>query len=198
MQFTEILRHRRMVRSYTSEPVSDDVLRRVMECVNKAPSAGFSQGFHIVVVRNQELRNKAADIAEVRYVDLGFPRWIAQAPVHIYVGIREDSYRERYSNEEVRSGWDHIPWPVPFWWFDGGALFMLLQLAALNEGLATGIFSSVYTDELAALGEVVGFSADIGLAGVLTIGHQDHQGPHVIPPNAVFRKPLSDLVRWLD
>jgi len=196
MDFADVLRRRQMVRSYTDQPVPEDALERVVAAVRRAPSAGFSQGYRLVVVTDAKLREQAADIAEARYVELGFPRWIAGAPVHIYLGTRESSYRERYSGEAVRPGWSEIPWPVPFWWFDCGALFMLLQLAALNENLATGFFSSVYTDEMAALAEVVDLPADVALAGVITVGHPDHGRRMPIPPNAAARKPQGEVVEW--
>jgi nitroreductase len=197
MDFSDVLRKRQMVRSYTDEPVSDDSLQRILEGLRRAPSAGFSQGHRLVVVTDPKLRQEAADIAEARYVELGFPRWIASAPVHIYVCTREASYHERYNAaEEVRPGYTEIPWPVPFWWFDCGALFMLLQLAALNEGLACGMVSSVYTDELAALAGVVGLPDDVALAGVITVGHPDTSVRMPVPPGAVSRRPNDELVEW--
>lgn len=196
MDFADVLRRRYMVRSYTDEPVSDDALQRILGALNRAPSAGFSQGYRLVVVTDAKLRQRAADIAEGRYVALGFPAWIASAPVHIYVGTREQSYHERYSAEDVRPGYQEIPWPVPFWWFDAGALFVMLQLAAINENLATGFFSSVYTDELVALGEVVDLPRDVSLAGVLTVGHLDAARKMPIPPGAAARRPLEEFIEW--
>ncbi|MEV1171457.1 nitroreductase family protein [Nonomuraea sp. NPDC049784] len=197
MDFADVLRKRQMMRSYKDQPVADEVLHRVLQALRRAPSAGFSQGHRLVVVTDPKLRQQAADIAEGRYVDLGFPRWIASAPVHIYLCTREQSYHERYGGaEEVRPGYTEIPWPVPFWWFDCGALFMLLQLAALNEGLATGFFSSVYTDELADLAEVAGLPDDLALAGVITIGHPDHDRVLPVPPNAATRLPNDQLIEW--
>ncbi|GLW06786.1 hypothetical protein Misp01_19160 [Microtetraspora sp. NBRC 13810] len=197
MDFTEVLRKRQMVRSYTDEPVSEESLDRILRAVRRAPSAGFSQGHRLVVVTDPKLRQQAADISETRYVELGFPPWISTAPVHIYVGTRERSYHERYGRaEEIRPGYTEIPWPVPFWWFDCGAMFMLLQLAAINEQLATGYFSSVFTDELTALAQVVGMPDDVALAGVITIGHPDAGFPIPIPDNAVSRKPNNELIEW--
>jgi len=197
MDFPDVLRRRVMVRSYTDEPVSDDALRRILGTMRRAPSAGFSQGQRLVVVTDPKLRQEAADIAESRYVELGFPRWIAKAPVHVYVCTRERSYHERYGEaEEVRPGYTEIPWPVPFWWFDCGAVFILLQLAAINEGLATGFVSSVYTDELQALARVVDLPDELALTGVLTIGHPDNSLTMPVPANAAKRKPNEELIDW--
>ncbi|GAA3083732.1 nitroreductase family protein [Streptosporangium carneum] len=197
MDFSDVLRKRQMVRSYTEEPVSDDALNRILWAVRRAPSAGFSQGHRLVVVTDAKLRRQAADISEGRYLEFGFPPWISTAPVHIYVGIRERSYHERYGQaEEVRPGYTEIPWPVPFWWFDAGAMFMLLQLAAINERLATGYFSSVYTDELDALAQVAGMPDDVALAGVITVGHPDNDFPIPVPDHAVPRRPNDELIEW--
>jgi nitroreductase len=196
MDFADVLRRRKMERGYTDQPVHEAALRRIIAAVRKAPSAGFSQGYRVVVVTDAKLRQQAADIAEARYVELGFPRWIATAPVHLYVATCESAYRERYSTQTIQPGWSEIPWPVPFWWFDAGALFILLQLAALNEGLATGFFSSVYTDELEALAEVVDLPNGVALAGVITIGHLDRSRRMPIPPGAVSRKPIEEVVEW--
>jgi FMN reductase [NAD(P)H] len=197
MDFADVLRRRQMARSYTDEPVSDEALTRILRVVRRAPSAGFSQGHRLVVVTDPKLRQQAGDIAEGRYVEMGFPPWISTAPVHIYLCTREQSYHDRYGvAEPVRPGYTEIPWPVPFWWFDCGALFMLLHLAALNEQLATGYFSSVYTDELEALGQVVGLPDDLFLAGVITIGHGDESRPLPVPDNVVPRMSNDEIIEW--
>src|SRR4051812_14072047 len=103
MEFSEVLRKRFIVRSYQGDPVSKESLDRVLRALRHAPSAGFSQGHRLVVVTDPKLRQEAADIAEGPYINLGFPRWIAVAPVHIYVCTREQSYHERYgATGEVR------------------------------------------------------------------------------------------------
>jgi nitroreductase len=96
----------------------------------------------------------------------------------------------------VRPPYTEIPWPVPFWWFDCGTLFMLLQLAAINEGLATGFVSSVYTNELEELAQVVDLPADLALTGIITIGHLDSSQVMPVPPGAARRRPNHELIDW--
>jgi nitroreductase len=64
MEFSKLLRRRRMVRSYRPEPVDQQALRRIVGVVHRAPSAGFSQGHRRVVVTSPELRAQIAGIAE--------------------------------------------------------------------------------------------------------------------------------------
>jgi FMN reductase [NAD(P)H] len=203
MEFTEVLRQRRMVRHYRPDPVPDDTLRRIVQVVRRAPSAGFSQGHRIVVVTDPTTRQGFADIAEGWYLQHGDQPWISQAPAHLVLGVREASYHERYQDpDKTEPDGSEIPWPVPFWWFDVGALLMLVQLAAINEGLATGFYSPADPHELAALAELVNLPEDVALAGIVTIGHpadglaEDPDDRPTAGRLAKRRKPLSHLVRW--
>ena len=45
MEFTEVVRRRRMVRRYSPDPVDPATLDRMLAHAVRAPSAGFSQGW---------------------------------------------------------------------------------------------------------------------------------------------------------
>jgi nitroreductase len=193
VEFAEVLRARRMVRSYRPDPVPEDVLRRVVKVVHRAPSAGFSQGHRLIVITDPGLRRAVADLAEPVYLDAGMEPWISVAPVLIVVGVREESYHERYRQpDKVDENGDEAEWPVPYWWFDSGGLLVMLQLAAANEGLATGFFGP----HAKGLAEVVGLPEDVGLAGVLTLGYSDADPKAPVPRLDQRRLPLDDLVTW--
>src|SRR3954467_8470730 len=125
-----------MVRAYSEEPVAPDAVDRIAAVVRRAPSAGFSQGHRLYVVTDSSVRGELARLAgEDEYAAAGHERWISAAPVHVVVGVREESYHERYrAADKLRDG-EEIGWPAPYWYVDAGALFMLIQLAALDEGL---------------------------------------------------------------
>lgn len=201
MEFSEVLRGRRMVRHYRPEPVPEDVLRRVIRVVQRAPSGGFSQGHRLVVITDPAARARIAEIAEPPYVEMGFQPWISQAPVHVAIGIREQSYHERYQeSDKVLDDGTEMTWPVPYWWFDSGCLFMLLQLTAVAEGLAVGLFNSGDPEANEALRAVVGFPDDVAFAGIMTIGYSA-EDPAAGPTKqseriAKRRLPLDDLVTW--
>jgi FMN reductase [NAD(P)H] len=199
VEFGEVLRGRRMVRNYRTDPVEGEAVRRIVRVVQRAPSAGFSQGHRVVVVTDPAVRKGIADVAEGWYLERGDHPWISTAPVHLVLGIREASYHERYQeSDKVNSEGAEIPWPVPFWWFDAGALFTLLQLAAIDEGLATGFFSPADPDELAAMASLVGFPDDVAIVGVMTVGHAADDPAVPVDQLAKRRKAVDDLVRWLD
>ena len=54
MEFSEVVRRRRMVRNYSSEPVDPEVVDRILARAQRAPSAGFSQGFAFLVLDTPE------------------------------------------------------------------------------------------------------------------------------------------------
>ena len=57
MEFREVVRRRRMVRRYAPDPVDPAVIDRMVEHAQRAPNAGFSQGWAFLVL------DSAADVA---------------------------------------------------------------------------------------------------------------------------------------
>jgi nitroreductase len=170
MEFGEVVRKRRMVRNYTSEPVDRAALDRIASSMLRIPSAGFTQGVSVVVVTDAERRAAIADLArEDHYVAAGFEPWISKAPAHIAVCVSEADYRRRYAEPDKGSVAEaEQDWTVPYWWVDGGAAMMLGLLAAVDEGLAAG-FLGVHS--VAGLTGVLGLPDDVLPIGVMTLGH---------------------------
>ena len=82
---------------------------------------------------------------------------------------------------------------MPYWWVDAGAAVMLIWLAALDEGLACGVYG-MPGDGWEGLRGLLGIPADVQPVAVLTIGKQ---GPDTVPGSAKRGwKPLDDVVRW--
>jgi len=170
LEFPDVVRHRRMVRNYTDDPVDPRAIDRIVAHAAKAPSAGFTQGQSFVVVTDVQTRQAIADLAgESRYVAKGFDPWISRAPVHVVVCVSEDTYHHRYAEpDKVGPPGREIEWPVPYWWVDAGASMMLVLLAAVDEGLAAG-FLGVHS--IPGLRDLLGIPESVFPIGVVTIGH---------------------------
>jgi len=170
VEFQEVLARRRMVRNYLAEAVDDEALERIIAAARKAPSAGFSQGQSMLVVRSESTRRAIAQLAgEDEYVADGFDPWISAAPVHVVVCISEQAYHDRYREpDKLDSESREIEWPIPYWWVDSGATMMLLLLAAVDEGLAAG-FLGVHS--VPGLRELLSIPEAVTPIGVVTIGH---------------------------
>ena len=198
LPFAELLKRRRMVRSYLPDPIEHETVERIVGTVRRAPSAGFSQGHRLVVVTELETRQHLARLAgEEQYVAMGMPPWISVAPVHVVVGVREESYHERYRRDDKLVDGGEIAWPAPYWYVDAGSMFLLLQLAALSEGLGTGVYG-VPGEGVPALKELLGLPDDVHFVCVVTIGRQPPEADDspLVSRLTQARKPLDELVRW--
>ena len=59
MEFAEVVARRRMVRNYDPDrPVPSQVLERILGYAIHAPSAGFSQGWHFLVLQTATDRGR--------------------------------------------------------------------------------------------------------------------------------------------
>jgi len=54
MEFTDVIRRRRMIRAFTTQPLPEGLADRLLAAAARAPSAGFSQGFSFLVLEGAE------------------------------------------------------------------------------------------------------------------------------------------------
>jgi nitroreductase len=171
MDFYDVVRKRRMVRHFTEEPVPWEVVERIVEAAQRAPSAGFSQGVSFVAVTDEPMRKRVADLTgEAGYVEAGFHPFVSEAPVQIVVCTSEKVYKDRYREPDKKPDPDaeEAEWPTPYWQTDAGCALMLILLAAVNEGLA-GAFVGLWRFE--EMQELLGIPEHFHPIGVAMIGH---------------------------
>ena len=171
MEFSEVVRRRRMVRKYDPDrPISRESLERIAAAAQRAPSAGFSQGQRLVIVTDQEQRHRIAEVCdEPKYVAAGFDPWISRAPALLVPCVSEQIYHSRYQEpDKLNDDGTEIDWPIPFWYVDVGCTVMLILLAAVNEGLAAGFLGTRRRDDLA---QTLDLPADLQPVGVITVGY---------------------------
>lgn len=188
MEFAEVVRRRRMVRSYTDQPVDEDAIEKILDAAVAAPSAGHSQGQRFVVVTDREQRARIAEAAdEASYVAAGLNPWISSAPVHIVLCTDRQAYVDRYA-EPDKAGIQH--WDVPYWWVDAGASMIAILYAAVSEGLAAGFLGA---HGFNGLHDMLGIPQDILIVGVVTIGHEAPHRPSGILERG--RTPRDEVIR---
>ena len=198
MELADILKRRRMVRSYLPDAIPREAVERIVATVRRAPSGGFSQGHRLVVVTEPETRRQLARLAgEDEYVAAGGQAWISTAPVHVFVGTREESYHERYRKPDKLQDGEEIGWPAPYWYVDAGAAFILLQLAAIDEGLASGVYG-VLPQQVPDVKALLGVPDDVHFVCLVTIGRPatDPQETALVSRLSQRRLELGELVRW--
>ena len=171
MEFSEVVRRRRMVRNYDPDkPVSRDQLERIAAVAQRAPSAGFSQGQRLVIVTDPARRQRIADIChEPDYLAAGFDPWVSRAPALLIPTVSEEIYHTRYHEpDKIQDDGTEINWPIPYWFVDVGATALLVHLAAIDEGLAAGFLGLADYTELKTELQI---PPDQQPVGVITVGH---------------------------
>lgn len=161
-----------MVRSYDPDRgVPDDVLHRLLDLATRAPSAGFSQGWDFLVLRQGALvRFWEVSTDPDRPVD-AWLRGMRSAPVLVLCLSDPQRYLDRYA--EADKGWtDRDPqrWAVPYWDVDTGMAAMVLLLAAVDEGLGACFFG-VQPEHHEAVRDAFGVPGDRRVVGVVSLGH---------------------------
>jgi FMN reductase [NAD(P)H] len=192
VEFRDLLRRRRMVRHYRPEAIPRETLERIAETVRRAPSAGFSQGQRLLVVDDSEL------LGQLR---LGgseaLEPWFESAPAHVLVLTREADYHDRYTKADKLQDGTEIAWPAPFWYVDAGAALMLVLLAAIDEGLAAGVYG-VPVEEEPRWRELLRIPPELRIVAGATVGSPlpDPEWSKVTSRATQRRRELDELVRW--
>lgn len=205
VEFAEVLRRRRMVRRYDAvRPVADDVVDRLLHAATRAPSAGFSQGVDLLVLRSAEDRRRFwVSQSGEEAVEAPSP-WLAgmaAAPVIVAVLSSPAAYLDRYAQADKAAAGkrqEADAWPIPYWDVDAGMSALLVLLAAVDEGLGACFFGLKGPGGHERFAEAFGVPADRRCVGVVTVGHEaDEQPPSSATRRA--RRPLDDVVhegRW--
>lgn len=201
MEFAEVVRHRKMVRSYADQPVDPVVVDRALRNATRAPSAGFSQGWGFLVLDTAEDVRRFWAATSVG-ADLADPDdWLTgmmRAPVVVVPCSSKAAYLQRYA--EGDKGWtdqDEARWPVPFWHMDAAMASLLILQTAVDEGLGACFFG-VPPEHVAPLKKAFGIPDAFDPVGAITIGHPAPGGAAGSPTRRP-RKAADEVVhrgRW--
>jgi nitroreductase len=162
-----LLRRRRMVRRFRSTPVTDAQVQRLLDAATRAPSAGHTEPWAFLVVRNPKLR------AQLGRAAFG-QTWLVEAPVSIVPCADIARARRRYGERGER-----------YALIDTAFASMHLLLAVAAEGLGAcfvGAFDDVEVKRLLRLP-----AALLPLA-VIPVGYPAEK------PGSQKRRSLSDIV----
>lgn len=172
MELTEAIRSRRMIRSYDPDrPIPPDVIEELLDLAVRAPSAGYSQGWHFLVLADitstQAFWAATTDDAE----DDSWLRRLKTAPALIVCFSDKQAYLDRYA--EPDKGWTdraEAHWPVPYWDVDTGMAALLLLLGATDRGLAACLFG-VPGEHWDGLRAAFGVPDRLRPVAVISLGH---------------------------
>jgi nitroreductase len=170
MEFTEVLRRRRMIRSYQpARPVPPDALDAVLAAALRAPSAGFTQAISFLVLKSDAERETFWRLTAD--ADSAWLRDMRTAPVLIGVWTSQQTYLDRYA--EPDKDWtdrDPARWTAPYWFVDAGMASMAALLSAVDQQLGACFFG-IPADRVAAVREAFGVPTSQLSVGVISLGY---------------------------
>jgi nitroreductase len=106
---------RRSVRTFKSDPIPEDVINRLLEAAQWAPSAGNMQARDFIVVKDSDVKLRLAEASWGQY-------FIAEAPVVIIVCANLERSAQRYGER-------------------GKSLYAILDAAAAVENLLLAAYA---------------------------------------------------------
>lgn len=181
MDAIEAIMTRKSRRKFKSAPVSDEVLRQVLEAARWAPSWANTQCWRFIIVCDRDTRDKLATLLRPTNPSLDA---IRNAPILI-VACAELKKAGYYHGEPATDKGD-------WYLFDTGLAIQNLALAAHALGLGT-VHVGSFNGQRAA--EILGVPEGFCVVEMLPLGYPD--GETIIRP----RKELSEIVfydKWTD
>ncbi|MDQ4098478.1 MAG: nitroreductase family protein [Actinomycetota bacterium] len=220
MDFQQVVRRRRMVRSFEDRPLPAKVVESLVTNAQRGPSAGFSQGVEFLVLNGKDETARYWDVSLPAGEREGFP-WpgLLNAPLIIVPFAHPATYLNRYaepdkarrsghagrsgrsghagrSGRSGHAGRDPAPWPVPYWHVDAAFASLLVLLTAVDAGVGA-LFFRVFRPEAvrAAFGVPDGYLP----VGAIAVGYPAPEGDRPSSSALRGRRPPADVVhrgRW--
>lgn len=170
MDFKDVVKGRYSCKKYSSQPVAEEALVRILEAGRLAPTAKNLQEQHIYVASRQETLKVIDSVTPCRY----------GAPVVLIVAFdKENVYT--YPGGKRQSGVE-----------DASIVATHLMLAAADEGVDSCWVNCFDPDRLHQL---LGLPENEEILMLLDLGHAAEDGTPL--PNHFSRKPLSETVTRL-
>lgn len=164
MDIYEIIKKRRSVRSYKSECVEEEKLKRILEAALSAPSAANRQPVCFFVIKNEKIKQQLKKAYN--------EEWFYTAPIIICAcSIPEKAWKrgdgKNYADIDATIAMDH------------------LILAATAEGLATCWIAAF---KVPLVKSILNLPPGIEPVALTPVGYPSHI------PEPTYRKPLEEMV----
>ncbi|MCE1177476.1 MAG: nitroreductase family protein [Micrococcales bacterium] len=173
MELIRAIRRRRMVRRFDpGRDVDEQTLTGLLGLAASAPSAGFSQGWDLIVLRTQEDRDAFWDSASGDRPPDAWRAGVRAAPVLVICCSSPAAYHSRYA-EPDKGGRpaQEQDWPVPYWDVDTSMASLLVLLGATDAGLGS-LFFGVPGPAHDAVRAAFDIPGERRIVGVIALGHE--------------------------
>lgn len=171
MDFTDVVNLRCSIRAYADKPIEEEVLQKILEVANRAPSAGNLQAYEIYVVSDRALKIALAKAAYNQ-------DFVSSAPVVLVFCANPRRSEWRYGQRGARL----------YCVQDATIACTCAMLAATDLGLGS-VWVGAFDDEI--VHNLLGAEKDLIPVAILPIGYPAEEPTH--RP----RRELRDIVHWV-
>jgi hypothetical protein len=187
-----------MTRDFDPErAVPESLIVSLVDLARRAPSAGKTQGWHLVVLRDEQTAQFwDITLPAERRGNFAFPG-LLRAPVIMLPFADPQAYLDRYAEPDKQStGWgvSTDAWSAPYWTIDTSMAVMTLLLAAEESSLGA-LFFAVSRNER-ALRSALAVPEHLELLGAIALGwpaaQPERQGRSAQRP----RRTPDEIVHW--
>lgn len=161
-----------MTRRFSGAPLDPHHVVELLDLARRAPSAGFSQGVHFLVLHGRSLGD-FWDITGAREWFEATQPGVLDAPVVVLPLADPRAYTARYA-EGDKAGHgldDERNWEVPFWLTDAAMATQNLLLLAEDRGLGA-LYFGIFRNARAVL-DHLGVPSHVLQVGAVALGHRD-------------------------
>jgi nitroreductase len=190
MEFQDVIRKRKMIRSFEDREIPREMVERILANAQKAPSAGFSQPFQFLVFDGKDEVARFWDVVNPKR-EGGWPD-LFNAPLMIVCCSVKDLALDRYALPD--KGWtdrSESHWPVPYWDIDTAMSAMNILLTTVDAGLGALFFGIFHMQEFK---DTFGIPERVTPIGAIAIGYPkpvDRPSPSL---KIVGRRPAEQLI----
>lgn len=173
-----LMRSRAMCRAFLPDEVDDDIVCEIVDLGTRAPSAGRSQGLHIIELTGSDREKLWSNSLPGERRELFVFQGLLRAPVLLMMFVDPDAYVERYAERDKAHtdlGAGREMWRTPFWFVDAGMSAMSMLLAAQAHGLGALFFALPQPED--EIRSSLGVPDHLETVGVLALGHRDVSDP---------------------
>lgn len=162
-----------MTRAFLPTPLDESELLQCIDLASRAPSAGKTQGWHLLVWEGEQVH---------QYWDVALPKehrgsfafpYLLQAPLIMLSLTDRNAYLERYAEPDkshTALGQSENAWPAPYWTIDASFATMTFLLACENRGIGTLFFAHAHEEKLR---EKFSIPHSVDILGVIAAGYVD-------------------------
>jgi nitroreductase len=191
VEFSEVIRRRRMIRHYSSRPLAPEVIERVLANALRAPSAGFAQGWAFLALTDAADRARFWPFVPHRVEQTPT---MQDAPLVVVALSSKAAYLDHYA--QPGAPWpdrSEAHWAAPYWHIDTGMAALLMLLTAVDEDLGACFFG-IMPENLGPFRAEFGIPGDYDPVGAVTVGYKADDLPPQAPKVKELRRDAADVV----